>query len=42
MLFSELYKIIVDKVTFVGLRGRSPPLYPPLELSFSCPIELRR
>jgi len=26
MLFSELYKIMVNKVTFVGFRGgRSPP-----------------
>jgi len=24
MLFSELYKIMVNKVTFVGFRGRSP------------------
>jgi len=25
MLFYELYKILVNKVTFVGCRGRSPP-----------------
>jgi len=30
MLFSELYKIMVNKVTFVGFRGQSPPLDPPL------------
>jgi len=28
MLFSELYKIMVKKVAFVGFRGRSPPLPP--------------
>jgi len=27
MLFSELYKIMVKKVTFVGYRGESPPLW---------------
>jgi len=31
MLFSELYKLIVNKVTFLGFRGgRSPHLDPPL------------
>ena len=33
MLFSDLYKIMMNKVTFVGLRGRSTqstPLDPPL------------
>jgi len=34
MLFSGLYKIMVNKVTFVGFRGgrspQSPPLDPPL------------
>jgi len=40
MLFSELYKIIVKKVTFVGLRGGAitlitPLLDPPLETIYS-------
>jgi len=30
MLFSELYNIAVNTVTFVGLGGRSPPKDPPL------------
>jgi len=31
MLFSELYKIMVKKVTFLGFRGGDrPPLDPPL------------
>jgi len=30
MLFSELYKIMADKVAFIGFRwGTSPPLDPP-------------
>jgi len=28
MLFSELYKIVVNKITFLGFRGRSPQLAP--------------
>jgi len=38
MLFSELYKIMVKKVTFVGFRGatpQSPPLDPPLFITDS-------
>jgi len=31
MLFSELYEIMVDKVTFVGFKGAiAPTLDPPL------------
>jgi len=30
MLFSKLYKIMVNKATFVGLRGAMAPLDPPL------------
>jgi len=30
MLFSELYKIIVNKVTFVSFRGSNRSLDPPL------------
>ena len=31
MLFSELYKIMVNNVTFIGFRGAiAPPLDPPL------------
>jgi len=30
MLFSELYEIMVNKVTFVGYRGAVAPLDPPL------------
>jgi len=29
MLFSELYKIIANKVAFVGFRGGSRPNHPP-------------
>jgi len=36
LLFSELYKIVVNKVTFVGFREerspQSPPMDPPLSL----------
>ena len=32
MLFSELYKMLVYKVTFLGFRGGSPaPIAPPLD-----------
>jgi len=31
MLFSELYKIMVKKVTFVGFRGGGHPNYLPLD-----------
>jgi len=29
MLFSELYKIIVNKITFVSFRGATAPIAPP-------------
>ena len=29
MLFSELYKIMVDKFTFLGFRGAIAPIAPP-------------
>jgi len=29
MLFSELYKIMVNKVTFVSFRGATAPIAPP-------------
>jgi len=33
MLFSDLYKIMVKKVTFVGFRGGDRPNLPPLDQS---------
>jgi len=42
MLFSELYKIMVNKVIFVGFRGRNRPnasLDPPLHLRFFTPAD---
>jgi len=40
MLFSELYKIMVKKVTFVGFRGEialiAPPLDSPLQSCYFC------
>jgi len=38
MLFSELYKIMVNKATFVGFRGRSPPWIHPVEVQQSEPL----
>jgi len=31
MLFTELYKIMVNKLTFVGFRGLIAPIAPPLD-----------
>jgi len=31
MLFAELYKIMLNKVTFLGFRGEIAPISPPLD-----------
>ena len=41
MLFSELYKIVVNKVTFAGFRGeRSPPWIRPWKYSHALSLEI--
>jgi len=41
MLFSELYKIMVNKVTFAGFRGDDFPLDPPLSLTLHTTMKLK-